>query len=330
MIDYLIRRVLIGLITLFLITFLIYGLIRAMPGTPVDVEQSFVDPSREPSTEDIERMKKDYGLDKHWTVAYVNWLTKVVQLDFGNSFHEHKPVTKVVAERIGPTMLLSITSLSLAYLLSIPMGLWSTAHSGMLRERSLSIVLYGLYSFPSYVAALFLQLLFAQWLMGTMLELPPTDMSSDNYEQLSLLGKTWDVFTHMLMPAACYTYGSLAYYSRFIKANMEEVVRQDYIRTARAKGVGPFRVMVHHAFRNTLIPFVTLMGLTLPALLSGSIILEKIFNWPGMGQLFFASILRRDYPVIMALTFMFTVLTLLGQLLADLLYAVVDPRITYS
>lgn len=330
MLNYLIRRTLIGLITLFLITFLVYGLIRAMPGSPVEVQQALMDPSREPSEEDIEEMKKNYGLDQHWTLAYFSWLGKVAMLDLGNSFVEHKPVTQVIAPRIGPTLLLSISSLSLAYLLSIPMGLWSTAYGGTLRERSLSIVLYMFYSLPSYVAALFLQLLFAQWLMGTSLELPPTDMTSNDFEKLSLLGQTWDIFKHMILPATCYTYGSLAYYSRFIKANMNEVVRQDYIRTARAKGVGPFRVIVHHAFRNTLIPFVTLMGLTLPALLSGSIILEKIFNWPGMGQLFYSSILTRDYPVIMALTFMFTVLTLLGQLLADLLYAVVDPRITYS
>ena len=111
---------------------------------------------------------------------------------------------------------------------------------------------------------------------------------------------------------------------------MEEVIRQDYIRTAKAKGLGPFRIMIHHAFRNTLIPFVTLLGLSLPALLGGAIILEQIFNWPGMGQLYFRSILTRDYPVIMGLTFALSVLTLLGQLLADILYAFVDPRISYQ
>ena len=114
------------------------------------------------------------------------------------------------------------------------------------------------------------------------------------------------------MPIICYTYGSLAYYSRFIRANMQEVIRQDYIRTARAKGVGPVRVLVHHAFRNTLIPLVTMIGLTLPYLLSGSIILEQIFSWPGMGKLFFESIRERDYPTIMGLMLMFSVLTLLG------------------
>ena len=134
----------------------------------------------------------------------------------------------------------------------------------------------------------------------------------------------------MVLPTICYTYGGLASLSRFIKANMEEVIRQDYIRTARAKGVSNYRVIVHHAFRNTLIPFVTMIGLTLPGLLSGSIILEQIFDWPGMGQLFYRCISDRDYPVIMGMMLMFSILTLLGQLLADILYAFVDPRVTYK
>ncbi|MEK6235100.1 MAG: ABC transporter permease, partial [Planctomycetales bacterium] len=124
--------------------------------------------------------------------------------------------------------------------------------------------------------------------------------------------------------------GGLAFFSRFVKSNMEEVIRQDYIRTARAKGVGPFRVIAHHAFRNTMIPFVTMIGLSLPGLLSGFVILESVFTWQGMGLLFLDSILTRDYPVIMGLTLMFSMMTLAGQLLADILYAVCDPRVTYS
>ena len=155
-------------------------------------------------------------------------------------------------------------------------------------------------------------------------------MVSDNYAELTPVGQIQDIAWHMVLPLLCFSYGSLAYYSRFVKANMEEAIRQDYIRTARAKGVGPIKVLVLHAFRNTLIPFVTLLGLTLPGILSGSIILEQIFSWPGMGSLFFEAITFRDYPVIMGLTLMFSVLTLSGQLLADILYALVDPRVTYS
>jgi peptide/nickel transport system permease protein len=183
-----------------------------------------------------------------------------------------------------------------------------------------------LYSFPAFVAALFFQ----SWFAVRLEWLPLMGMTSANYDQLATLAKTWDVVWHSILPVTVYTYGSLAYYSRFIRANMQEVIRQDYIRTAKAKGLSTSRVILHHAFRNTLIPLVTLIGLTLPALLSGSVIIEQIFAWPGIGSLFFQSIRERDYPTIMGLMLIFSILTLLGQLLADILYAVVDPRVTYD
>jgi peptide/nickel transport system permease protein len=176
------------------------------------------------------------------------------------------------------------------------------------------------------VAALLLQIAFAVWWDL----LPLGQMYSDDHEQLSFLGKVWDVTRHAILPVTCETYGVLAYYSRFIRSNLEEVVRQDYIRTARAKGVSRFRVLTHHALRNTMIPLVTMLGLSLPGLLSGAVILEKIFTWPGMGRLFFESIGNLDYPVVMGLVLLFSTLTLIGNLLADVLYAVVDPRVTYS
>lgn len=327
MYSYLARRLLIGLVTLVLVTFFIYGLIRHMPGTPLTADPLMMDPGRMPSEEEIERLERQYGLDKHWTVAYFVWLGNVVQFDLGESItYNRRPVADLILERAGPTLLLSVTSLVLTYLLSIPIGLWATMRSGTVAERTVSTILYMLYSLPSFVAALYLQILFfvkLDWL-------PLYGMTSDNYQSLSLAGKAWDIFLHALLPVVCFTYVSLAYYSRFIKANMEEVIRQDYIRTARAKGVSPVRIVVHHAFRNTLIPLVTLIGLTLPTLLSGAVILEQIFSWPGMGRLFFEAIGRRDYDTIMGLTFVFSVLTLLGQLLADVLYAVVDPRVSYS
>ena len=330
MFSYLVRRLLLGLLTLVLITFVIFGLVRNMPGTPLTLALAEVDPSRRISEEDLKRMEKAYGLDKPWPEAYVKWLGNLAQLDLGRSISRKQPVTRLIAQRIGPTLLLSVSSIFLAYLLAVPMGFYSTVRSGKHDERAVSTVLYMLYAMPTYVAALFLLVLFAVRLQGTALELPLFGMVSDNYQDLSAAGRFWDVLKHMVLPVTCYTYASLAFYSRFVKSNMEEVIRQDYIRTARAKGVGPVRVIVHHAFRNTLIPFVTLVGLTLPALLSGSVILEQIFTWPGMGRLFFEAITERDYPTIMGLTLMFSVLVLLGQLLADILYAVVDPRVTYS
>lgn len=326
MLNYVVRRLIIGAMTLSLITFLIFALIRNMPGTPLTIAESELDPSRKLNPADLERISKTYGLDKPWPQAYAIWLGNVARGDLGQSFSRKKPVAWLIGERIGPTLLLSVTSIVLAYLLATPMGLYATVRDGKLDERISSVFLYMLYSLPSFVGALFLLLLFYQRLHW----LPLRGMTGDEYDTLSSFAKFRDIAWHAILPVTCYTYVSLAYDARFIRANMAEVVRQDYIRTARAKGVGPLRVLVVHAFRNTLIPLVTQIGLTLPALLSGSVILEQIFTWPGMGNLFFESIAERDYPTIMGLTLMFSALTLAGQLLADVLYAVVDPRVSYS
>ncbi|MSR59226.1 MAG: ABC transporter permease [Planctomycetaceae bacterium] len=326
MLNYLVRRLFIGALTLLLITFVIFALIRNIPGTPLTVAISETDPSRKLNPADLERISKTYGLDKPWQEAYVLWLGNVLKGDFGQSFSRKKPVTTIIAERIGPTLLLSLTSIVLAYVLAIPLGLYATARSGKFDERLTSLGLYMLYSLPAFVGALLLLLLLYQKLHW----FPLIGMTSDDYESLTTWEKMRDIGWHCVLPVTCYTYISLAYDARFIRANMAEVIRQDYIRTARAKGVGPLRVLFVHAFRNTLIPLVTQIGLTLPALLSGSVILERIFSWPGMGSLFFDSIGERDYPTIMGLTLMFSVLTLAGQLLADLLYAAVDPRVGYS
>lgn len=327
MYQYLVRRTALGLLTLLLITFLIYALVRNIPGTPLTADPSNLNPGRQLTPEEMHRLERLYGIDKPWYQAYFVWLGNVVRLDLGRSIPKNnQPVLQLILERMPATLWLSVTSLVLTYLLSIPIGLWSTVRSGTPAERTVSTLLYMLYSLPSFVAALYLQLLFYSKLGW----LPLFGMTSDNYEMLSDAGKAWDILKHSILPITCFTYGSLAYYSRFIRANMQEVIRQDYIRTARAKGVPPGRVIWHHAFRNTLIPLVTLIGLSLPHLLSGAVILEQIFTWPGMGRLYFEAILQRDYNMIMGLTLMFSVLTLFGQLLADVLYAVVDPRVTYS
>ncbi len=327
MFDYLVRRLLIGAITLLFITFVIYALIRQMPGDPVTALQAEQDPSRKIDPAEFERMKAAYGLDKPWPLGYVLWLGKLTTtLDLGRSFTHKKPVWTLIRERAGPTLLLSLTSLFLGYVLSGPLGLYSVMRANKTDERIVSTLLYMLYSLPTFVAALGLLYLFYQRLEW----LPLRGIVSENYEKLSWWGRTGDIAYHMILPVTCYTYGGLAYYARFIRANMQEVVRQDYIRTARAKGVHPLKVIVVHSFRNTMIPMVTQLGLTLPTLLSGSVILEQIFTWPGMGRLFFESIGTRDYPVIMGLTLIFSLLTLAGQLLADVLYALVDPRVSYS
>lgn len=323
MLAFLVRRLSIGFLTLLLITCGVYGLVRAMPGSPITMVEDRGDLKRRMSEADRQALLKQYGLDKPWYEAYAKWITDMARGEMGRSFARKRPVADVINERVGPTLMLSSTSLVLAYLLSVPMGLYAVARSGKLDERIMGLALYVLYSFPSFVAALMLQL-FVSVRMGW---LPLYGMKSDEYEAMSRVGQAWDLIKHAILPVVVFTYGSLAYYTRFIHANMQEVVRQDYIRTAQAKGLGPFAVIVKHAFRNTLIPFVTKIGLSLPSLLSGSVIIEKIFNWPGLGQLYFSAILERDYPVIMALTLIYSVLTLAGQLLADVLYALVDPRV---
>lgn len=329
MLSYLVRRLLLAGLTLLLTSFLIYGLIRNMPGTPLSIDMG-TDPSLKISPERFEKMKEIYGLQHPWHIGYFVWLNKVRKLDLGDSIPEKRPVVQAIRERLGPTLLLSVCSLGLAYLASVPMGLYCSARSNRWDERGVSVALYALYSLPSYVTALMLLSVSFTYLQNTPLELPLQGMTSPTYGQMSPSGKTFDILRHLVLPLICLTYGSLAYDTRFIKANMEEAIRQDYIRTARAKGASPLRILVFHAFRNTLIPFVTILGISLPSIVGGAVILESIFNWPGMGQLFYQSISRRDYELTMGLTMMFTVLTLAGQLIADLTYALVDPRITYK
>lgn len=329
MLHYLIRRILFGLATLLVITCAVYALVRHMPGTPLTLDLAEMSLDQQISGSEMKRLQQQYHLDRPWYVGYWLWLGNLSHGDLGRSIKEKKPVSQVIGQRVPRTLLLSGTSLLLAYFLSLPLGLYSTARSGRVDERIVSTLLYMLYAVPTFVAGLLLLVFFYKELAGTPFQLEP-GMFSHDYNQLSPIGKILDVAKHMILPVICFTYGSLAYYSRFIKSNMEEVVRQDYIRTAKAKGVGPVRVLLHHAFRNTLIPYVTMIGLTLPALIGGSVVLEYIFNWPGMGTLYLQALYQRDYPVIMGLTLMFSALTLLGQLLADTLYAVVDPRISYQ
>lgn len=326
MATYLLRRLLLGCVTLVAITVVVYGLARNMPGNPLTAQLG-EDPSRRITAEDYARMQRAYGLDQSWPEGYLQWARNLLRGDLGRSITRKQPVTTLIGERIGPTLLISGTAFLLIWLAAVPLGLYASARSGRPDERIVSLMLYALYSFPTFVAALFLQVVFAVWARGTAWELPLFGMT-DLPPDAPLGGRILDVARHMVLPVICQTYVSLAYDIRFIRANMEEAVRQDYIRTARAKGAGPWRVLFHHAFRNTLIPLVTLLGLSLPSLIGGSIIIEQIFTWPGMGRLFFESIRERDYPTIMGLTLMFSVLTLLGQLLADLLYCLVDPRVS--
>lgn len=327
MYSYILRRLAIGCFTLTLVSMLVYGLIRAMPGDPVSLEAVGTGAEDTGVTaQQIAEMRKECDLDKPWAIAYLNWARKIASGHLGTSFRQRRPVSELICEAAGPTLLLSVTSIALAYLISIPLGLYSAHRAGRADERVITTILYMLYSCASYVVAIYLLLVFSVRLGW----FPVFGMRSTDSDRLPASLQALDLLWHMALPVACTTYAALAYNTRFIRSTLAEASRQDYVRTARAKGLGELAILWRHSFRNALIPFVTLIGLSFPALLSGSVIIERIFAWPGMGRLFFDALLFRDYPLIMGLTMMFSVLVVVGTLAADLLYAVVDPRISYS
>jgi peptide/nickel transport system permease protein len=274
-----------------------------------------------------EELRQYYGLDKPLAVQYVKWLGRLCTLDFGVSMTaDRRPVTDKILERLWPTMSLAMLSIFLSLTFAIPVGIYAAVRQNRFFDNFSGTVLYGLYSVPSYVMAMPLILLVSiQWDL-----LPFQGMRSDNYADLDTLGKIVDSIKHYALITFCFSFGSWAYYSRFVRQNMLEVLRQDYIRTARAKGISELKVVMKHGFRNTLIPMVTLLGMLLPAIIGGSVILEVMFNWPGLGRLYFESMLQRDYTTIMALTTISAILVLLGILLSDLAYAFVDPRVSYD
>ena len=323
MLNYIIRRLLIGLVTLMGITLVTFLTIESAPGDIVEL-MLFERPDADEETR--QRLREDLGLNDHIVVRYCKWVEKLATLDFGRSIKTGEPVTTMIRRHIWPTASVGIISLALAFLLSVPIGLYSAVHQGGLFDRIMSTNLYMLYSVPSYVIGMVLILY-----LGVKLDFFPIQgMYSDNYETLSLFGKILDQAHHYVLITICFTVGSLAYYSRFVRQNLLEVIQQDFIRTARAKGLSETRVIIHHAFRNTLIPFVSLMGLTLPFILSGSVILEHMFNWPGIGWLYMESVQQREVNTIMALNFMTATLVLICTLLADLAYGLVDPRISHD
>ncbi|MDX9754293.1 MAG: ABC transporter permease [bacterium] len=326
MLTYALRRILIAVPTLFGITLVSFFMITLAPGDPASMQADQIQDTRM-SIRVYEQLREYYGLDQPLPVRYWEWLKRLVTLDFGQSMTpDSRKVTAKIAERLPATLSLALLSLVLGFALAIPIGILSGARRNGWFDTLSSTVLYALYAIPSYVMAIPLILWFSiKWDL-----LPFQGMRSDHFEQLSPLAQAGDLASHFILITFCFTYGALAYQSRFVRQNLLEVFQQDYIVTARAKGVSESTVVLKHAFRNTLIPLVTLFGLSLPQILGGSVILEVMFNWPGIGRLFFESILQRDYPTIMALSFITAVLVLLGTLLADLAYGLVDPRVRYE
>jgi peptide/nickel transport system permease protein len=257
---------------------------------------------------------------------YAKWLARMVTFRFGHSTHDGRPVSEKLAEALPITLVLSLAAMLLAYLIAVPLGVHAAVRQGTWQERGITVTLFLLYSLPSFWVAMVLILLFGG--VGLLDWFPIYGLHSPGLEGAT--GWTWftDRIHHLVLPVGCLTYGSLAVISRYQRSAMLEVIRQDYIRTARAKGLSERAVIFKHALRNALLPTITLIGLQFPYLIGGSVIIERIFNIPGMGLMTFQAFLNRDYPVIMAVSVLSAVMTLLGLILADLFYAVVDPRIS--
>jgi peptide/nickel transport system permease protein len=325
MLTYTLRRLAYLVPTLLGITIVTFLIINLAPGDPVAVIQGGQIQARI-SPEAYQQMLKLYGLDKPIHVRYLTWLRRLATFDFGDSFRTYQPVTKMILERLPATLALNVAALFIALLAAIPLGLISAVKQNSMFDKVGGAVLYMLYSLPDFWVALLLIMLFGV----TLRILPIYGMEAIDSQNLGFFGYWFDRARHMVLPTICLTYGSLAFLARFVRGSTLEVIRQDYVRTARAKGLDEDRVVYNHVFRNTLIPILTLLGLLLPTLISGSIILEAIFSWPGIGALFYESVLARDYPTVMGLSFVTSVMVLLSTLIADLLYAWADPRVKYD
>jgi len=325
MLAYVIRRLLYAVLTFFGITVAVFALVHCVPGDPVSFYIGAIGVRQIPHAT-VEYIRHEHHLDRPLPEQYVYWLKGVVTLDLGSSIIDRQPVMKHIAEKLPNTFLLNILAFLLAAILGVPIGLWSATRSGRPAERASAVIFFLLYSLPSFWTALLLMQLFCVKLNV----LPLFGMTSDDYLDLNAIEQLADRARHLVLPVICLTYSQLAIFARFSKAALTEVIRQDFITTARAKGAAPAAVMWRHAFRNALIPLITLLGLVIPYLISGSVIVESIFQWDGIGHLYLNSILARDYPTVLGLTVMTAVLTLFSSLFADLLYAAADPRIRFG
>ncbi len=327
MTAYLIRRVL-GAIPLLLgVATLIFIVLNLAPGDPTAY---YVSPGVAPEV--IEQVRRNFGLDQPLHIRYVRWIGAFLTGNFGYSFGQNRPVSDVILDALPNTLILAGASLVLVFLLGVAVGVLQAVRQHSWLDRVLSVVSLFFYSMPSFWLGLMLMLIFAlkayEW--GWPIALPPTGVTSIDYEFLSPGERIMDRLRHMVLPVTTLTLVLAAGIARYTRGQMLEVVRQDYIRTARAKGLPERTVILKHALRNSLIPVVTLLGLYLPLLFSGAVFVEVIFAWPGMGRVIVDAIFERDYPVVMATSFFFAGMVVLGSLVADLLYAAVDPRIRYD
>jgi peptide/nickel transport system permease protein len=321
MLQYLTKRLLMMIPLLLGITLISFVVIHLAPGEPTDLQTQL---NPQASSELQDRLRVQYGLDQPLHVQYLRWLGRLVRLDFGESFAlDHRPVLDKILERLPITILLNLLSIILILAVAMPLGVISAVRRNSLFDRATTVLVFVGFATPSF----WLALLLMDWFGVRLGLLPISGIKSLGYEYLSFGGQILDRIRHLILPVFISALGGLAGFSRYMRSNMLEVVRQDYILTARAKGL-PERVVIYkHALRNALLPVITILGLSVPGLIGGSVIFETIFAIPGMGKLFYDGVMMRDYPLIMGILVMGAVLTLIGNMLADISYALADPRI---
>lgn len=324
MLRYVVKRLLFMVPLLVGITIICFGVMRLAPGSPTDL-QTQMNPRA--SAEAQQRLRAMYDLDKPLHQQYWLWVKKLAVLDLGRSFStDHRPVADKIFERLPVTVTLNVLSLILILAVAVPIGVVSAVHQNSLFDKLTGVLVFIGFAMPTFWLALLMMIFFGVQLGW----LPISGIRSLNYEYLPAAAAFWDLVRHLILPVAISAFGGLAGLSRYMRANMLEVIRQDYITTARAKGLSERTVIYKHALRNALLPVITILGLSIPGLIGGSVIFETIFAIPGMGQLFYMSVMARDYPVVMGILFIGALLTLLGNLIADVSYAVADPRIRVS
>jgi peptide/nickel transport system permease protein len=303
------------------ITLVCFLVIHLAPGSPTDM-QTTLNPLADADAQ--QRLAELYGLDKPLYEQYYLWLKRLARLDFGISMSsDSRPVMDKILERLPLTLGLNVTTLLLTLVLSIPIGVLAARKRGGIFDKATTLFVFLGFAMPGFWLALLLMVTFSidlRWL-------PLSGLTSVDYASLSPAGKVLDVMSHVALPIFVSTFGSLAGMSRFMRASMLDVLQRDFILTARAKGLPERRVLFRHALSNALLPMITILGLSVPGLIGGSVILEYIFALPGMGQLFYNAVMARDYPLIMGNLVLGAVLTLAGNLLADFAYGLADPRI---
>ncbi len=310
------------------ISLISFALIQLAPGSPVAFKLRGEGGAMRSNIETekiVEQTKALYGLDKPIIVQYGLWLGRMIRFDFGKSYKDQRPVMAKIAETLPITLQFTILETLLIYLIAIPLGTYSATHQRSISDQIITIILFLLYSLPSFWVAMLSILFFGG---GDWWNLFPVNgINSIDAQNYSPGGWLLDRLWHMALPLFCMTYAGLAGLSRYMRTGMLDVIRQDYIRTARAYGFSEKIVIFKYAMRNSLIPIITLFAGLLPGLIGGSVIIETIFSIPGMGRLGFEAVLSRDYPLIMGVFTISTFLTLIGLVLTDVLYAIVDPRI---